>query len=346
MSQDILFQEYGQIVKKVEEALLQNPEWLARYSDYALDEEAIGAIKKMRKTFRVRAPIFSYLTISKTIEATKRAAKTATFDLRYQGQSIADIIVSKKIGDKNDGYDVVLQINESKAFTNLRDFGFAMPENADGKAAWTLQDGKKFRAHFQQEPVRTDKGNKKNNEHRVISEILTDMCKIGTAAGKVLCNMQPVLLCGERFQMPTPLSASKAKMGEIEYTKSFGGGIDILARAGTGGANTNLCIIEVKDENKPDEPPQAAMKQAIAYATFVWRLLRADENLGRKWWKMFGFGREIPAKLTLFAVVAMPAKLGDKKFPGAEIDLNGNDKIVLHYIDIDETTGKPMAKTF
>ena len=32
MSQDILFQEYEQIVEKVEEALVKNPEWLALYS--------------------------------------------------------------------------------------------------------------------------------------------------------------------------------------------------------------------------------------------------------------------------------------------------------------------------
>ena len=53
MSRDILLQEYEQIVKKVEEALIQNPEWLARYPEYALDEKDIGAIRKMRKAFRV-----------------------------------------------------------------------------------------------------------------------------------------------------------------------------------------------------------------------------------------------------------------------------------------------------
>ena len=343
MSQDVLFQEYEQIVKKVEEALIQNPEWLARYTEYALDEKDIGAIRKMRKAFRVRAPIFSYLTISKAMNAD---ATKATFDLRYQGQSIADLVVSAKTSENNQCYEVALQISEGKAKTNLRDFGFSLAENASGNPIWSLKDAAKFRAHFNEEPFRTDAGNKKNQEHRVESEILTDMLKRSNAAGKILCNMQPVLLCGERFQMPTPLSASGAKSGRLEYGGPQGGGIDILARAGTGGANTNLCIIEVKDQHESKEPRQAAMKQAVAYAAFIWRLLRADEQLARKWWNMFGFGRDIPAQLTLFAVVAMPAKDGDEKFSGAEIQLDQDDKIVLHYIDIDDTTGKPISKTF
>ena len=241
---------------------------------------------------------------------------------------------------------LLCKLTRGKAKTNLRDFGFSMDENASGKPVWSLKDAAKFRAHFKAEPVRTDVGNKKNREHRVESEILTDMLKRSNAAGKILRDMQPALLCGERFQMPTPLSASGVKSGRLEYGGPQGGGIDILARAGTGGANTNLCIIEVKDQNESKEPPQVAMKQAVAYAAFIWRLLRADEQLARKWWKMFGFGRDIPAQLTLFAVVAMPAKDGDEKYPGAEIQLDQDDKIVLHYIDIDVTTGEPISKTF
>ena len=342
MPQAILLKEYEQIVKIVQEILIKNPEWLKRYPNYVLDDKGVGNIRKMRKAFRVWKPMFSYLTISKTMQ--KGKAKSATFDLRYQGQSIADLVVSEKSSENNQGYEVALQISEGKAKTNLRDFGFSMAENASGKPVWSLKDAAKFRAHFKAEPVRTDAGNKKNREHQFESEILTDMRK-KSAAGKILCNMQPVLLCGERFQMPTPLSASDARKDNIKYAEK-GGGIDILARAGTCGANTNLCIIEVKDQNESKEPPQAAMKQAIAYTTFIWQLLRADAALGQKWWKMFGFSRDIPAQLTLFAVVAMPAKASDQKYPGAEIQLDQNDKIVLHYIDIDETSGKPISKTF
>ena len=343
MSQSILHKEYDKVIKTVQETLTENPEWLKRYPDYVLDEKGIGTIRKMRKAFRVWKPICSYLTISKTRH--KANATTATFDLRYQGQSIADLVVSEKTSDKAQGYEVALQISEKMAKKNLRDFGFSMGENASGKPIWRLKDAAKFRAHFKAEPVRTNSGNKKNQEHRVESAILTDMRKSSISAGKILRDMQPVLLCGERFQMPTPLSASGVKNGRLAYSGPSGGGIDILARAGHG-ANTNLCIIEVKDQNEAKEPPQVAMKQTIAYAAFIWRLLRADRQHGREWWKMFGFSRDIPEKLTLFAVVAMPAKEGDEKYPGTEIQLDQNDKIVLHYIDIDETTGKPISKSF
>ena len=340
MTQAILLNEYEKVVKTVLETLTENPEWRRRYHNYYLDERIISTIKKMRKAFRLRAPIYSYLTISKAMNAD---ATKATFDLRYQGQSIADLVVSAKTSDNNQGYEVALQISQGKAETNLRDFGFSMAENASGKPVWSLKDAAKFRAHFKAEPVRTNAGNKKNQEHRAESEILTVMLKSRNAAEKILRDMQPALLCGERFQMPTPLSASGVKSGRLIYGGPQGGGIDILARARTGGANTNLCIIEVKDQNESKEPPQAAMKQAIAYTTFIWQLLRADAALGQKWWNMFGFGRDIPAQLTL---VAMPAKEGDEKYPGAEIQLDQDDKIVLHYIDIDVTTGKPISKTF
>ena len=65
VTQASLLNEYEKVVKTVLVTLAENPEWKRRYHKYCLDESAISSIRKMRKAFRVRAPIYSYLSISK-----------------------------------------------------------------------------------------------------------------------------------------------------------------------------------------------------------------------------------------------------------------------------------------
>lgn len=149
--------------------------------------------------------------------------------------------------------------------------------------------------------------------------------------------MKPVTIGGVRLPMPTPLKASNHK--SVRYAKQFGGGIDIFARTGTGGKNTNLCIMELKDENVKSEPPKDVIKQALVYTAFIRELLRSDS--GNVWWKLFGFSGEIPKKLTLYAVCAMPSNsYNDTSFKAEKIPLRGEDKAVLHYIYFTESNNK------
>ena len=284
-----------------------------------------------------------YLSVSKVKNAT---ASKASFDLRYAGQSIAELIVEKKTGSpfSRVSYEVTLTIDSERAQTNQEHFNFP-PKNEKvicGSFDWNGETAKRFRKHFHQDLGRAKDAKGKNQEHKFESVILTDMRKT-KSVGKKLIAVQPVLLCGERFQMPTPIQASNVKNDSIKYAKQYGGGIDILARAGTGGKATNLCVIEVKDENTSSESPQVAMKQAIAYATFIRELLRASN--GKEWWNLFGFRGEIPESLTIFTVVAMPEGTKDEVFEGAEIAVGDQDKFVLHYIFIDSETGEPIRTT-
>ena len=130
--------------------------------------------------------------------------------------------------------------------------------------------------------------------------------------------------------MPTPLVASK--LGVVGYSGFGGGGIDILARVGTGGRATYLCVIEFKDETVKTEPPTVVIEQAIKYAVFVRELLR-NETVGDKWWRLFGFGGKIPKKLLIHAVCAMPHDiiLSDTNFANWKIAI-GQDVIQLDYI--------------
>ena len=121
-----------------------------------------------------------------------------------------------------------------------------------------------------------------------------------------------------------------------------GGGIDILARTGTGGKATNLCIMELKDENNKREPPKDAMKQAIAYATFIRELLRSDA--GTAWWKLLGFGGKIPDMLELYTTCVMPSRLdNDYSFGNMVLNIE-KDTIKLHYIYFTEENKRVNIK--
>ena len=189
--------------------------------------------------------------------------------------------------------------------------------------AWNGSEAAKFRSHFKNRKAPRNRG--KGNEHRLESLWLTELSK---RKDKALPYVKPVMIGGVRFSMCTPLSASDH--GKIQYSGPKGGGIDILTRTGTGGPATYLCILELKDENVPKEPPEDAMKQAVAYATFIRELLRS--NAGAKWWKIFGFNRKLPDKLVLYSACMMPSNdLNDYSFKDMELSIE-DDIIKLQYV--------------
>jgi hypothetical protein len=143
--------------------------------------------------------------------------------------------------------------------------------------------------------------------------------------------------------MPTPISASNPR--NIKYSKHHGGGIDILVSTGTGGKATRLCIMELKI-NSGRRESKAAMKQAIAYATFVRELLRSSS--GKDWWRLFGFDGEgeIPEPLELYAACVMPSSDdNDDSFRNMELRIAG-DIIKLHYLYyLSGENGRIIVKT-
>ncbi|MHC1759307.1 MAG: hypothetical protein AB9917_07340 [Negativicutes bacterium] len=350
MSKEELLQEYKEIIAVVKETLEKetNSEWKARYENYhknILSNQSL--IRNMRRAFIIRAPLFAYFSVSRALQGSN--SRKVIFDIRYQGQSVAEILVERGTANnstsENSNYRVWLVIDKKKSYTNKRDFQFTSDEDSPKlKVLWRGSlEAKMFRKVFADGPQRSQNSRIQNKEHKVESEILTDMLKT-SAVDKNLLHVRPVLLCGERFQMPTPFMASKIKDGIINYVDEKGGGIDILARIGTGGRNTKLCVIELKDENKPNESPQVAMKQAIAYATFIWKLLR-DKNNGQAWWQLFGFSQTLPENLIIYPTVAMPKGKKDEIFPGEEILLDEKDKFVLQYIYLHKASGIPSEAT-
>jgi hypothetical protein len=188
-------------------------------------------------------------------------------------------------------------------------------------AHWDGHETKQFRRYFRSLPDRSRTNNKGNVEHNVENMLLAEFSK-RKSADKLLLGIQPVKIAGVRFGMPTPLSASDH--GKLKYANAYGGGIDILARSGA-----KLTVIEVKDENTPKEPPQAALKQAIEYAVFIRELLRSKS--GEKWYRVFGFSGKLPRSLTIRTVCAMPDDIPEKSFTGKTLPIE-NDAIECHYL--------------
>lgn len=312
--------EFSSVIQETRLLLSSNNEWVNRYVTYADKiSDNIDFIKSVRKSFREWSPLKIYLNTT----SAQNAKKTVSFELRYLGQTIA-----KLTGKKDNRHKL-----NTKGFenTNLRDF------DCDIKLSdvdWDGSDAAEFRSYFKHgNSQRNAAQNKGNEEHRLESLLLTEFSK---TKEKILPYIKPMMICGVRFPMPTPISASNHKT--VKYSGIKGGGIDILTRTGTGGRATNLCIMELKDENTKNEPPKDAMKQAIAYTTFIRELLRS--KAGPAWWKLFGFRGNVPKQLVLFATCVMPSNAGnDYSFKDMDLDIAG-DIIRLHYLYFTEDNNK------
>ncbi len=308
------------VIKGTKELLSQNDEWRIRYGEYAARiTQNLDFIKSSRESFRQWAPLTVYLNTTSAL----KAKRTVQFELRYYGQTVAKLTAFKsgkhKLSTK--GY----------VETNLRDFGCEIKlQGVD----WAGNEAKEFRKFFKERKCpRNTKNNRGNEEHRLESLWLSELQK---SKDKVLPYAKPVEIGKVRFPMPTPISASNHRT--VKYSGFRGGGIDILARVGTGGPNTFLCIMELKDENVRNEPPRYALRQAVAYTTFIRELLRSES--GSIWWRLFGFSGEIPSQLTLFAACMMPSgSYNDYSFKDMELDLEG-DIIKLHYVYFTEQNNK------
>jgi hypothetical protein len=301
-------------VAEVQKLLLDNSEWELRYGKYADDIELKSKIIKTNKQkFNEWAPLYLYMNVSE-------AKGTGKFSLRYLGQDVA-ILQVKSTGS------IIISTSIHNT-TNERDFGCTIQLHNDD---WRSKEAKAFRNHFSSNPKRSKQSSKKNDEHRVESLLLTEFSK-KSSKNKLLCNIQPVKLAGiARFQMPTPLSASN--INKLNYSKSSGGGIDILSRIKKGN-KSYLCIMEVKDENKPQEPPIKVLKQGLIYATFIMQLLRS--KCGDKWWKLFGFNSKLPEHLELLVTCIMPS-IGKNSISFTnEIITTGNVTFHPHYIYYEE----------
>ena len=322
--------------------LLENndAEWVSRYH-YYIDglNIMIPTINKAKSKFGSSPYLDIYLPLNKAlkyIDGSKQETDLkVSFDVRYKGQNVAELNIV------ND--DIILRINTDKNARCFSDYPDCLKAIPDGsKLGWHSNEAKLFRKYFAGLPERTN-GSRQYLE-RYFESQLQKQLSMDTAKARYVHNIQLIGIFGKRFQMPTPLMASMAKNGILTYADDQGGGIDILARQGRG-KRCFLTVIELKDECKASEPPEKAIMQAIAYATFLRELLREPKASANQWWQFFGFHKAIPDELKIQAVIAMPkGKYNCTCFSGQRLNFSQSnchpgDHIELHYLyfDVDQS---------
>lgn len=313
--------EFMRVVEETRYLLAHNSEWRGRYAEYAEKiRSRIPLIASVRSSFREWSPLKVYLNTT----SAKEARNAVRFELRYLGQTVAELK-----GDKDKVYRLSTRGYDK---TNLRDFRCGVSLLA---ADWRAEGSAAFRRFFKdRRGPRASGVSKGNDEHRLESLLLTEFSKT-RRENKPLLGIQPVTVAKVRFPMPTPISASNPKT--IRYSGARGGSIDILARTGTGGRATNLSVVELKIKNRRGAP-KVAMKQAIAYATFIRELLRSEA--GSAWWSLFGFGGKMPDELNLYAACAMPSnENNDCSFGRMELNTQA-DTITLHHVYFHDETDR------
>ena len=335
---------YNDVIKETL-ILLQKDrtEWETRYKGY-LTKIANNANKQIALSPPVKKPLFIYTTVS---NETKTNPKRY---LRFMGQNVGSLL--QKNGNcflkiSSDDY------NNSGAFA-----GYSISGIKQGEWDWEKStEAKRFRDFFAN--YNGVKHND-NHEHTVESAFLTDLEK-KKGVDKTLKYIQPVEIRGKRFQMPTPLGASNLHSIKsqadltnskfLKYSKRSRGGIDILARRRIA-SHTYITVIELKDKYEENEPPQKAMYQAVAYATFIRELIRSDAADGTGWYNLFlnkvdGTPlAEVPTELVIKCIVAMPGldvKKLDSELQNKSLKVlmpfnNSKDRIELHFINLDGNT--------
>jgi len=268
-------------------------QWKKRYSDYAekiLDNRKI--IKKHRKEFHTPANLYLYMNIS---EAKNKAN---LFNLRYKGEAVADIVFKDN--------EILLRANRRVCGSDKR-FKIDMPK----EVTWSSKEAQDFRVWFRDWDVPSER------ESALESALLTAL--ENNATGKTLPKIliQPVKFADVcRFQMTTPLNASSSESDNAKTAR--GGGIDILARIGTG-PNSHLCVMELK---KKPESPWATMRQGVAYAVFLQKLLVGA------WSKVFGYEKGYPPKAPITVCIVMPYEDAQKSRPVFNHDIPMDGRVL------------------
>lgn len=333
--------------------LLENTEWQERYSGYISKIEKNEAfVKAVCKAFHKNdlKPLKIYLTVGRV----KDASRTVGLDLRLAGHSVGTITVSPDNGfDENlSGEEIqkcarvffkesgLLKAAERVNVKRQKEFveaaiGLCQKQPEDGWT-WQAEDAESLRKLLQEQEFEL------TSEHSVETTLL-DMLKEtdGKRKEKNLIGIQPCTLCGQYYQLCTPLKGSRAYNNILKYSGPWGKGPDILAHA-----RGKLCVIELKDTYEEEESPEKAIKQAIAYATFIIKLLRSKS--GTDWYRQFGLESSLPDELTVTAVIAMPYPENWKEkhtdFVRDELNVE-KDIIKLHYMYF-KKIGKNELKEF
>lgn len=341
---------YNQIVTNAATVLGKQSDWRVAFSRYA--DKIIAAsdvYKKASKALKQQLPKeMGLLRIYSSIALVQRSQKSAYFDLRIYGQSVGGLVFKNGIL-----YLSISAKQEQNNYTHLHIETVANPPHKP--YPMDSEDAQKIIKTFT--GYDGAQAEMKSREHQYETLILHDLVQTASRS-KRITYCRPVML-GEYgfFQMRTVFAASKHQpIYVMRDGAAMGGGIDILARIQHKDGKWRLAVMELKDENKPNESQPVVMIQAMIYATFMGYLLR-DADCGEKWWNLFrnqDDKRSVKNKIDIDVITVMPTD-AKGQLPEAEmkieIPIPGIDNVTLHpyslYVDADlkESTIKKISGT-
>ena len=355
---------YQDIVKETIKLLDEN-EWKQSYSKYlsnwAIYTKRSTKYNHVKKTikdvfYNINEELRSESYFEKNFGLyTSVSVESQTYNLRFRGLSIADfhfdrkgkILINKaSINEQKEESDqtpkMIKLLGEKRAY-----------EWATGEKDIPIERLNELCSMFSPKNISSNYYNEAVVESALLNHINSHQ-KDHSPFSNITAITRPQKKTAY-FQLNTPLSCSKIHnyytqednpLSEfLKYSgPSHGGGIDILCRRGRG-VSSIVQVIEVKDSYENNEQPKYAISQAIAYSTFLLRLLRADEIICEKdgnlsWWKIIVGQRNKEKPLRIEAVVAMPPNPDGKTmldFIGKELTVpwengNNNDIIRLTYL--------------
>ena len=350
MENNTMNAEFKAVIDRVTQLLENNKdEWEKRYDEYIelLNNTVVcDNIKNASGKFRLPQNLQRYIPITMLKKSSK--GLDVFFDLRYLGKSVANVNVYQnegiKFGFKRKCRD--FKFNANELFTPDQCIDDDQHSNC-----WYNKNHKtvtKFKHLF-----KSGAKGIKNNEAKFESLLLKAMkSESGNGSNFKGINITPIKVADVGFfQMPTAVSASHVKDGveAITYSSSSssGGGIDIMARMNLG-RNSRLTLFELKDHNKEQsETPDVVIKQALAYATFIVKLIKFK---GDSVWKAFGYNGGHSTIINVCCL--LPNKLDNGKeaeipdFAKKQIELDGYT-LELHYMyfDIDKDGNVSIARS-
>lgn len=202
--------------------------WVEQYDRYAkaiTDNETVlkGAAQEIKQKLSADDSENTRLHLYTSINSLNRyPGNPFAFDIRYQGESIAEISVSRSSKTLKK-----LKLQKTKSGFPISEFieDHAFDEYIKPTSEFddVLQ---KFKKYFNTPKPRKRRKRAKNNfEHQYESGILTYLEKGG------LDDLKPVEISNCRFQLPTKFTASRVIGGDMPYwcKNETGGGVDILA---------------------------------------------------------------------------------------------------------------------
>lgn len=343
MENNEMINSFNDVVKKVSSLLDTNIKWQKKWSDYINlminNNKVITASGKFNLPHTLQR--YSSITL---LKYSLKKENDVTIDIRCKGKSVANVMVSqngeRKIGFKKQ-YTKFNFYNECKFKPN----GFISRYDClEPRYEWRSKEADEFRRLFN----RYGSFPTKNREAQ-FENLLLQLMNNESANGKHLngIKIMPITIAGCFFQMPTAISASDQYKIRVGSGNKGGGGIDILARMEIH-SERRLTIFELKDHNlEHGEKPDVVIKQALAYATFIVKLIKFK---GDSVWKAFGYNGGHSTIINVCCL--LPNKLDNGKeaeipdFATKQIELDGYT-LELHYtyFDIDKDGNVSIARS-